>query len=73
MFGFCVEGAPSGAVGHDDLLIVGPGVLGRLVAEKWRQVLFYQFVAAGVFLILSCYSSYNSVPIILDDSDLDYV
>ncbi|XP_024192845.1 uncharacterized protein LOC112196674 isoform X1 [Rosa chinensis] len=27
----------SGIVGADDLLIVGPGVLGRLVAEKWRQ------------------------------------
>ncbi|KAJ4823073.1 hypothetical protein Tsubulata_009599 [Turnera subulata] len=29
--------ASSGAVGENDLLIVGPGVLGRLVAEKWRQ------------------------------------
>jgi len=25
---------------ENDLLIVGPGVLGRLVAKKWRQVLF---------------------------------
>ncbi|KAM1103839.1 hypothetical protein EV1_012396 [Malus domestica] len=27
----------SGKVGADDLLIVGPGVLGRLVAQKWRE------------------------------------
>ncbi|KAL3505786.1 hypothetical protein ACH5RR_031168 [Cinchona calisaya] len=38
-------GAPSetletlslGVVGANDLMIVGPGVLGRLVAEKWRE------------------------------------
>ena len=30
--------ASSGMVGENDLLIVGPGVLGRLVAEKWREV-----------------------------------
>ncbi|KAG9139136.1 hypothetical protein Leryth_019115 [Lithospermum erythrorhizon] len=30
-------GSSSRAVGAYDLLIVGPGVLGRLVAEKWRQ------------------------------------
>nr|CAB3473132.1 unnamed protein product [Digitaria exilis] len=24
-------------IGHSDLLIVGPGVLGRIVAEMWRQ------------------------------------
>ncbi|KAG6766517.1 hypothetical protein POTOM_030603 [Populus tomentosa] len=29
--------ASSGLVGENDLLIVGPGVLGRLVAEKWSQ------------------------------------
>lgn len=33
------KGASSGRVGENDLLIVGPGVLGRLVAEQWRQVL----------------------------------
>ncbi|GAV87360.1 hypothetical protein CFOL_v3_30786 [Cephalotus follicularis] len=27
----------SNSVGENDLLIVGPGVLGRLVAEKWRE------------------------------------
>ena len=27
----------SESVGQNDLLIVGPGVLGRIVAEKWRQ------------------------------------
>uniref|UniRef100_A0A7N0T7U1 Uncharacterized protein n=1 Tax=Kalanchoe fedtschenkoi TaxID=63787 RepID=A0A7N0T7U1_KALFE len=32
-----LEMAPSGSVGHHDLLIVGPGVLGRLVARKWRE------------------------------------
>ncbi|KAF5465538.1 hypothetical protein F2P56_015533 [Juglans regia] len=32
-----VEAASSGLVGENDLLIVGPGVLGRLVAEKWRE------------------------------------
>ncbi|ONK78624.1 uncharacterized protein A4U43_C02F20760 [Asparagus officinalis] len=26
-----------GVTGESDLLIVGPGVLGRMVAEKWRQ------------------------------------
>ncbi|GMP56758.1 hypothetical protein CsSME_00021118 [Camellia sinensis var. sinensis] len=26
-----------GLVGANDLLIVGPGVLGRLVAEKWQE------------------------------------
>ncbi|KAJ6904161.1 hypothetical protein NC651_021333 [Populus alba x Populus x berolinensis] len=29
--------ASSALVGENDLLIVGPGVLGRLVAEKWSQ------------------------------------
>ncbi|KAK7260516.1 hypothetical protein RIF29_26616 [Crotalaria pallida] len=28
---------PPPAIGDNDLLIVGPGVLGRLVAHKWRQ------------------------------------
>ncbi|XP_021594591.1 uncharacterized protein LOC110601673 [Manihot esculenta] len=32
-----LEAASSGLIGESDLLIVGPGVLGRLVAEKWRQ------------------------------------
>lgn len=40
------EGAPaedlgpssSRAIGQHDLLIVGPGVLGRMVAQKWREV-----------------------------------
>jgi len=27
------------SVGHNDLLIVGPGVLGRIVAEMWKQVI----------------------------------
>lgn len=28
-------------IGEHDLLIVGPGVLGRLVAQKWHQVFFH--------------------------------
>nr|XP_029116739.1 uncharacterized protein LOC105032125 isoform X2 [Elaeis guineensis] len=32
-----VKGSSSSVVGEKDLLIVGPGVLGRMVAEKWRQ------------------------------------
>lgn len=32
------KSASSGLVGENDLLIVGPGVLGRLVADYWRQV-----------------------------------
>ncbi|TXG71795.1 hypothetical protein EZV62_000374 [Acer yangbiense] len=32
-----VNGASSGLVGENDLMIVGPGVLGRLVADQWRQ------------------------------------
>ncbi|KAF1882200.1 hypothetical protein Lal_00038845 [Lupinus albus] len=31
------EVTPSLHIGHNDLLIVGPGVLGRLVAQKWSQ------------------------------------
>ncbi|KAF3456138.1 hypothetical protein FNV43_RR00788 [Rhamnella rubrinervis] len=32
-----LEASSSGLVGENDLLIVGPGVLGRLVAQKWRE------------------------------------
>ncbi|KAI9195390.1 hypothetical protein LWI28_014428 [Acer negundo] len=32
-----VKGVSSGLVGENDLMIVGPGVLGRLVADQWRQ------------------------------------
>ncbi|KAL8100324.1 uncharacterized protein LOC141687067 [Apium graveolens] len=32
-----VETSRSGIVGAHDLLIVGPGVLGRLIAQLWRQ------------------------------------
>jgi hypothetical protein len=31
----------SGAVGVNDLLIVGPGVLGRIIAKMWQQVITY--------------------------------
>jgi hypothetical protein len=53
------EGAPdekkgaafSGVVGANDLLIVGPGVLGRLVAEKWREVLIFLYL---IMLVTKC-------------------
>ncbi|KAI4345476.1 hypothetical protein L6164_012599 [Bauhinia variegata] len=32
-----LQPSSSRAIGEHDLLIVGPGVLGRLVAEKWRE------------------------------------
>ncbi|KAK4586855.1 hypothetical protein RGQ29_023858 [Quercus rubra] len=32
-----MKAGSSGLVGENDLLIVGPGVLGRIVAEKWRE------------------------------------
>ncbi|XP_070042212.1 uncharacterized protein [Nicotiana tomentosiformis] len=32
-----LEASSRGAIGANDLLIVGPGVLGRLVAERWRE------------------------------------
>lgn len=33
-----VDASSPGSIGANDLLIVGPGVLGKLVAEKWREV-----------------------------------
>lgn len=44
-----VETSSSGLVGADDLLIVGPGVLGRLIAQKWQQALLYL-----LFIFLNC-------------------
>jgi hypothetical protein len=35
-------------VGQNDLLIVGPGVLGRSVAEKWQKVLLAMVNIADV-------------------------
>ncbi|PSR85158.1 Protein YeeZ like [Actinidia chinensis var. chinensis] len=32
-----LDASSPGLIGANDLLIVGPGVLGRLVAEKWRE------------------------------------
>ncbi|KAG6435482.1 hypothetical protein SASPL_100356 [Salvia splendens] len=32
-----LEASSTGAVGANDLFIVGPGVLGRIIAEKWRE------------------------------------
>ncbi|XP_020552757.1 uncharacterized protein LOC105171432 isoform X2 [Sesamum indicum] len=39
-----LEASSAGTVGATDLLIVGPGVLGRIVAEKWREVFLYKSV-----------------------------
>lgn len=52
-----VEAASSGLVGEYDLLIVGPGVLGRLVAEKWREVLYKNYLTSfkSVFIFLLIY------------------
>uniref|UniRef100_A0A0A9EVK8 Uncharacterized protein n=1 Tax=Arundo donax TaxID=35708 RepID=A0A0A9EVK8_ARUDO len=41
------------SVGQNDLLIVGPGVLGRIVADKWKQVatkLYYNLPCLPVCL-----------------------
>lgn len=43
------EAASSGRVGANDLLIVGPGVLGRLVAQKWREVFFVSWSLCDYF------------------------
>lgn len=37
--------SPPRVIGEHDLLIVGPGVLGRLVAQKWQEVLLHLFVS----------------------------
>lgn len=34
-----LEASSAGTVGANDLLIVGPGVLGRIIAEEWRKVI----------------------------------
>ena len=41
--------SPSLAIGQHDLLIVGPGILGRLVAHNWRQVPTYSFISTISF------------------------
>lgn len=59
------QGAPSEdlgaslslAIGHHDLLIVGPGVLGRLVAQKWRQVLLHIYLLSPNLFYLTICSS----------------
>lgn len=40
-------------IGEHDLLIVGPGVLGRLVAQKWSQV-FLHFLVSIHYCKLQC-------------------
>lgn len=44
----------SDSVGQNDLLIVGPGVLGRIVADKWQQVERSIFLTFVTFLLF-CY------------------
>lgn len=52
------EQSLSSSVEHD-LLIVGPGVLGRLVAQKWRQVLsFFSFL---IFIFVYCKLKFTSI------------
>lgn len=36
-------------VGQNDLLIVGPGVLGRIVAEKWQKVFLAMINISDIF------------------------
>ena len=38
LLGFFFMHADVSTVGKKDLLIVGPGVLGRIVAELWKRV-----------------------------------
>lgn len=38
-----LESSHTGSVGNEDLLIIGPGVLGRIIAEKWKQVIANPF------------------------------
>ena len=40
----------SGVVGQNDLLIVGPGVLGRLVAQQWREVQLKASIGHSLYL-----------------------
>jgi hypothetical protein len=42
----------SESVGQNDLLIVGPGVLGRIVAEKWQQVGEVSSLQSGLAVVL---------------------
>lgn len=48
--------SPSLAIGQHDLLIVGPGILGRLVAHNWRQVRTYCFIC-----IISFHFNWNII------------
>lgn len=36
-------------VGQNDLLIVGPGVLGRIIAEKWKKVFLAMINSSDIF------------------------
>lgn len=47
-----LDSSSSLSIGQTDLLIVGPGVLGRLVAHQWRQVLLINY---SVDLIFHCF------------------
>lgn len=50
-------------VGQNDLLIVGPGVLGRIVAEKWQKVSLAMINSSDIFTwLLNCLSIENHAP-----------
>lgn len=49
----------SGVVGVNDLLIVGPGVLGRIIAKMWQQVITYSTLYH--FFSLNNIGQYRSV------------
>lgn len=49
-----LESSPSLSIGQHDLLIVGPGVLGRLVAHQWREVVVLLNYLLYAYNVLNC-------------------
>lgn len=47
-----LESSSAGKIGASDLLIVGPGVLGRIIAEEWRKVFQHQILFDEYFCLL---------------------
>lgn len=66
---FMSEGAPNneleassaGTVGANDLLIVGPGVLGRIIAEEWRKVITEECTKYNSWRVHQIYDGYSSL------------
>jgi hypothetical protein len=58
---FNLSSPSSLSIQQHDLLIVGPGVLGRLVANQWRQVTILSihvhliFLKAWNFMLMLCF------------------